>query len=71
MSSLQALPRSEVLFAKARLNLANGSVTRGQPINRPTRGEVVFLSDGSPCFKIIAPFVLKVEGIRIKVIKNS
>ena len=34
----------------------------------PTHGEVVFLFDDSPCFMIIAPFVLKVVGIRMKVI---
>ena len=33
--------------------------------SRPTHGEVLFLFDGSPCFMIIAPFVLKVVRIRI------
>ena len=36
-------------------------------VNGPTHEEVVFLFDNSPCFMIIAPFVLKVVRIRIKV----
>ena len=39
--------------------------------NRPTCGDVVFLFDGSPCFMIIALFVLKVIGIDIKVVYSS
>ena len=46
-------------------------VTRARSAKGPIHEEVVFLSDDSPCFMIIAPFVLKVVGTRIKVVYSS